>query len=148
MHLGHRGSNSEEMPHVGSFYGLGLPNYSQMVQLQHALVQQPFSWLQQNAAKGHKDTISPPMPRFPINSPHLAHHQQPKQPPLPTMPQYQHVTKQHQPPPAPDPQLTPIFPPYPSGINPFHPYWQQTCFFPKAGHHCQAFLYGLDEKKI
>uniref|UniRef100_A0A8C5MQ15 Enamelin n=2 Tax=Leptobrachium leishanense TaxID=445787 RepID=A0A8C5MQ15_9ANUR len=133
MNFGHRGSNSEEgmpygpfnhmnmqMPPVPPMYGLGLPHYSQMIQLQQALAQQPFPWLQQNAAVGQNNRGTSTPQQTPLNRPH---HQ----------PTYQYVTPQPQQPlqplPAPDPQMPQMFPPLLGGMNPFQPYWQQGNYF-------------------
>ncbi|XP_053317644.1 enamelin [Spea bombifrons] len=124
MHLGHTGSNSEEMPHVGSMYGLGFPHYSQMVPLHQASAWQPFSWLPQNAAKFQQ--MPHQVPQLQKRNPHQ--HQ-----PQFTGPQsqfkHQHVTKQPQQalqlPPAPSPQIPQMFPPFPGEISPYQQYWPQ-----------------------
>lgn len=90
------------MSQAGPMYGFGLPQYSQMIQLQQALSRQPFPWPPQSKSQtqqSNQDTIAHQMPTFQINQQHQSI------PPLQT----QHVTKQpFQLPPAPNSQTPPV----------------------------------------
>ncbi|XP_068088893.1 soluble scavenger receptor cysteine-rich domain-containing protein SSC5D-like isoform X2 [Hyperolius riggenbachi] len=157
MPFPYRGSNSEEgqpygpynhlnlqMPPLGPMYGYGLPNYSQLVQMQQALSRKPVPW-QPQLPQTNKETPAYQPPG------HQMQQQFPRQPSLPLpQPNYQHVTKQPlQLPTAPDLQIPQMFPPF---ANPMNPFWPQdlkmkqllmlavlfmavSCRPPKRHHH-------------